>query len=83
MTELLTTPVTATTKAQILRMLPQCSSEDRQQLLDSRVQLPTLAPPPPPRPVLLLEHCGELMNVLHTNQLAVAHILEHRHVLTH
>ena len=64
-----------TTKARILRILPRCSSEHRQQLMDLLHVAETLAPETPPPPVLLLEHCRGLANLLHTCQLATAYNL--------
>ena len=83
MAELLTVPLTATAKARILRLALRCDSGVKVPLLDRLYEADKPVPTYPPYPVLLLEHCTRLATMMRTYQLAAAHLLEQRHLITH
>ena len=83
MTELLTVPLTTTTKARILCLAQRCDPGIKLQLLDRLCEADQPLSMEPPRPILLLEHCTGMATMMRNYQLAAACLLEQRHFITH
>ena len=82
--ELLQEPLTTARKSRVLRLAHTCNSAIKQQLLDLlQGANPPIPTPPPPRPVLLLEHCTEVAVLVRDFQKAAAQSMERRHLVTH
>ena len=81
--ELLQEPLTTARKSRILRLAHTCNSAIKQQLLDLLQGAHPPTPTPPPRPVLLLEHCTEVTVLVRDFQKTAAQSMEQRHLVTH